>query len=35
MFLPNGASLNIGYTAQIGMDKYIAHSINGSLRMTF
>jgi outer membrane autotransporter protein len=35
MFLPNGASLNIGYTAQIGMDKYIAHSINGSLRISF
>jgi outer membrane lipase/esterase len=35
MFLRSGASLNIGYTAQIGMDTYIAHSINGGLKMTF
>lgn len=35
MILQNSVSLNIGYNVQIGMDKYIAHSINGGLRMTF
>ena len=35
VFSQMGASFHVGYNAQIGADKYVAHSINGAFRIRF